>query len=69
VREKGISVEDSIKYNSWIDVAKSQGLGDTIEKIASALGIKKCKSCEERRKKLNKFFPYRGFANKFSDVK
>lgn len=49
---------------------KSKGLGDTIDKITTATGIKKvvhavskavgkddC-GCEERRKKMNKAFPY-----------
>jgi len=47
---------------------KSKGLGDTIEKITTATGIKKlvnavskeetCKPCEERKNKLNELFPY-----------
>ena len=45
----------------------SKGLGDTIDKITTATGIKtvvkkatkgKC-GCEERRKKLNDLFPYK----------
>lgn len=48
---------------------KSKGLGDTIDKITTATGIKKvvsmistessCLPCEERRKKLNELFPYK----------
>ena len=45
---------------------KSSGLGDTIEKITEATGIKKAVKaivgedcgCDERREKLNKLFPY-----------
>jgi len=45
---------------------KSKGLGDTIEKITEATGIKKAVhflfgedcGCEERKEKLNKLFPY-----------
>lgn len=47
---------------------KSKGLGDTIDKITTATGIKKavkmlsneeeCAPCEQRRKKLNELFPY-----------
>lgn len=45
---------------------KSEGLGDTLEKITKATGIKKLVKfvagddcgCEERRKKLNKLFSY-----------
>lgn len=46
---------------------KAQGLGDTIEQITEATGIKKLVKfiagedcgCEERKKKLNELFPYR----------
>jgi len=45
---------------------RSKGLGDTIEKITKATGIKAvvdslfddC-SCEKRKEKLNKMFPYK----------
>ena len=45
---------------------KSKGLGDTIDKITTATGIKKVVKwiagedcgCDERREKLNKLFPY-----------
>jgi|TARA_R100001082_G_C4289864_1_gene127705 hypothetical protein len=48
---------------------KSKGLGDTIEKITKATGIKKVVNkvseitgkdcgCNERKDKLNKLFPY-----------
>jgi hypothetical protein len=47
--------------------AKSEGLGDTVEKVLEATGIAKvakwllgedCK-CDERKAKLNELFPYR----------
>ena len=49
---------------------KSKGLGDSIEKINKATGIKKATDyifdklgmdcgCDERKEKLNKLFPYR----------
>lgn len=46
---------------------KSQGLGDTIEKITTATGIKAVVKfiagedcgCEERKQKLNELFPYK----------
>lgn len=39
----------------------SRGLGDTIEKVAKAIGIKPCGGgCGKRKKKLNKLFPYKG---------
>mgnify|MGYP003109834655 FL=1 len=48
---------------------KSKGLGDTIEKITKATGIKKVVDtvskvtgkdcgCDERKEKLNRLFPY-----------
>ena len=37
---------------------RSRGLGDTVAKITSALGVKPCGGCKERQKKLNKMFPY-----------
>lgn len=45
---------------------RSKGLGDTIEKITEATGIKKAVEfiagedcgCDKRREKLNKMFPY-----------
>ena len=44
---------------------KSKGLGDTVEKITEATGIKKVVEaitddcgCQERKDKLNKLFPY-----------
>lgn len=50
-------------------MSDSKGLGDTIDKITTATGIKKivqainddkkCSPCEERRKKLNQMFPYK----------
>ena len=46
---------------------KSKGLGDTIEKITEATGIKKIVTktfgndcgCNERKETLNKMFPYK----------
>jgi hypothetical protein len=46
---------------------KAQGLGDTIEQITEATGIKKLVEfiagedcgCEDRKQKLNEWFPYR----------
>ena len=45
---------------------RSEGLGDTIDKITTVTGIKAAVKavagddcgCEERRKKLNEMFPY-----------
>ena len=38
---------------------KSRGLGDTIAKITTAIGIKPCRGCKQRQKKLNELFPYK----------
>jgi hypothetical protein len=50
-------------------MAKSKGLGDTIEKITKYTGIKPlvkkinggkdCNTCEKNKKKLNKKYPYK----------
>lgn len=37
----------------------SRGLGDTIAKITSAVGIKPCGGCKKRQEKLNDLVPYR----------
>lgn len=47
--------------------AKSEGLGDTVEKVLEVTGIAKVAKwllgedcgCEERKEKLNKLFPYK----------
>ena len=47
--------------------SKSKGLGDSVEKITQATGIKKLVEkygpsdcgCAQRRDKLNKMFPYK----------
>lgn len=41
------------------DNLRSEGLGDTIAKITTAIGIKPCGGgCEERQAKLNALVPY-----------
>lgn len=37
----------------------SRGLGDTIAKVTSAVGIKPCGTCKKRQAKLNKLAPYK----------
>tara|TARA_R100001377_G_C3115742_1_gene84175 strand:- start:97 stop:498 length:402 start_codon:yes stop_codon:yes gene_type:complete len=51
------------EYKKW---KKSKGLGDTIDKITKATGIKKVVDllfddcgCDKRKEKLNKMFPYK----------
>ena len=58
-------------YNQINNMAQSKGLGDTIEKITTATGIKsltqlameaagkKDCGCNKRKEKLNKMFPYK----------
>lgn len=36
----------------------SRGLGDTIAKITSAIGIKPCGGCKKRQESLNRLAPY-----------
>lgn len=38
---------------------KSKGLGDTVKKMAEAVGIRQCRGCKKRQEKLNKLFPYK----------
>lgn len=38
---------------------RSRGLGDTIAKVTTALGIKPCQPCKKRQDVLNKLVPYR----------
>jgi hypothetical protein len=38
--------------------APVRGAGDVVARVTSALGIKPCQSCEERRKALNKLMPF-----------
>lgn len=53
-------------YKKWKQENESKGLGDTIEKITEATGIKKAVKlvfgedcgCEERKEKLNKKYPF-----------
>jgi hypothetical protein len=33
------------------------GLGDAIKRVTTAVGIKPCKGCEKRAKRLNRLFP------------
>ena len=35
-----------------------QGLGDTIANAAAKLGVKPCKGCKDRQKKLNRLLQY-----------
>ena len=44
------------------DKEKSKGLGDTVKKITDKMGIKPCRGCGRRRKKLNRLFPYKSQA-------
>lgn len=37
----------------------SSGLGDTVEKIARAVGLKPCGGCKKRQQALNKLVPYK----------
>ena len=42
----------------------SKGLGDTIAKVTSKLGIKPCGACNKRKEKLNRLIPYKKRGNK-----
>ena len=57
--EKGIGPGQN---KVWDPSQKSRGLGDTVAKITSAIGIKPCGGCKERQDKLNKLIPYKNKA-------
>ncbi len=38
--------------------ARSRGLGDRIAKALKKVGIRPCRGCNKRRKRLNRLFPY-----------
>ena len=59
------AVSKKPKRTSKRTKTKSKGLGDTVEKLTEATGIKKVVEaitddcgCQERKDKLNKLFPY-----------
>ena len=37
----------------------SEGLGDTVAKLTTYLGVKPCEGCARRQALLNKIFPYK----------
>jgi len=41
------------------EVGESRGLGDTVAKLARAVGVRPCGGCRQRQAKLNKMLPYR----------
>lgn len=47
------------KKRLWDEQQKSRGLGDTIAKLTSAVGIKPCGGCAQRQAWLNEKFPYK----------
>ena len=58
------------EYKEWKKKQKSEGIGDTIEKITEATGVKKAVElfskvtgidcgCDKRKEKLNKMFSYK----------
>lgn len=47
------------KKRLWDEHQKSRGLGDTIAKATSAVGIKPCEGCKKRQAWLNEKFPYK----------
>ena len=41
------------------DHSLARGLGDTLARVINrTTGIEPCNSCDERKEKLNKWFPY-----------
>jgi hypothetical protein len=66
-KRKRRTKEEISKDNAEKVYTTSEGLGDTIEKITEATGIKKLVKwiagddcgCDERKQKLNELFPYK----------
>jgi len=45
---------------AWKKILKEdEGLGDTVSRITKRLGIKECKPCAARKKKLNRMVKYK----------
>lgn len=64
----GMQFKGEIVYPIWCKCGaiydapdKSRGLGDTVAKVLSSVGIKKSKNCKcsQRQDKLNKLVPYK----------
>lgn len=43
----------------WEVVEESRGLGDTVAKLTTKLGITPCGGCKDRQQKLNEIVPYK----------
>lgn len=52
-------VVSSKDQQQWNKDQPSRGLGDTIAKATSKMGIKPCGGCKKRQSVLNKAFPYK----------
>lgn len=50
---------EKVRRNCTGTEARSRGLGDSIAKVTTALGIKPCGGCKERQALLNKLVPYK----------
>jgi len=50
--------DNKTAWAKHVQSSKARGLGDTIAKITSSLGIKPCGGCKKRQEKLNKLVPY-----------
>lgn len=51
--------DKNTRWASFVKKTKSKGLGDTIAKITSSVGIKPCGGCKKRQEALNQAFPYK----------
>jgi hypothetical protein len=59
-RAKRAKGEPCFSLEEEIQATKSAGLGDTMAKITSKMGIKPCPSCKKRQQWANRIFPYGG---------
>lgn len=60
---KSKSKETDLDLNKVEASTSSQGLGDVIAKVTSAIGITQCEPCKQRQKNLNRIFPFTKEAN------
>jgi len=59
-RERVTGVRDfDCPHGVTADNLPSRGLGDTIAKLTSSVGIKPCGACKRRQEKLNKLVRYK----------
>ena len=65
-KRKKIILEDMVEETTNQKLETS-GLGDLLANITSAIGIEPCEKCEQRKKALNKAFPWLKASREITD--